>query len=393
MKELLETLRAWNSEPVAVGRAVNVRTFGSTPWREGATLLRAADGRIAGSVSGGCVEGAAAEEIERAIATGRQRVVRYGITDEQAWDVGLACGGTIDVLVQPSVPDEITVAAEMSRERTGAAVITVLPDDTPPPTAGQHRPGPGAAPEPALVATSGGSLEGSLGSRDADEELLSVARELIERGRSGIVQVAGRQLFVEAFPVPPRLVIIGAVQVALSLVAFARELGWATVVVDGRPAFATRERFPDVDRLIVGWPDEAADEIGLGPHDAVAVLTHDAKFDEPAIIEALQRGCVYVGAIGSRKTQADRRSRLAKAGVPADQTERLRGPIGLDLSGRAPAETAVAIVGEIIAARNGASGRPMRDVVRERAAAERRGSAPDAAPSRDVREPTPLRAG
>ena len=391
MKELLETLRAWTSEPVAVGRAVNVRTFGSTPWREGATLLRAADGRIAGSVSGGCVEGAAAEEIERAIGTGLQRVVRYGITDQEAWDVGLACGGTIDVLIQPFVPEQIVRTAGRSADDAGAAVVTVLPDDAPPATPGAHRPGTGASPLPPLIVNGDGSLEGSLGGADADAALVAVAREALERAESRIVQVAGRQLFVEAFPVPPRLVIIGAVQVALSLVRFARELGWATVVVDGRPAFATRERFPDVDRLIVGWPDDAADEIGLGPNDAVAVLTHDAKFDEPAIIEALRRECRYVGAIGSRKTQADRRARLAGAGVSTDEIERLRGPIGLDLGGRAPAETAVAIVGEIIAARHGATGRPMREVARERGMAPR--AAEEPADGGDGRPAEPARLG
>ena len=140
----------------------------------------------------------------------------------------------------------------------------------------------------------------------------------------------------------------------------ARELGFETVVIDGRPAFATPERFPDVDRLVVGWPDEVADEIGLGPNDAVAVLTHDVKFDEPAIVEALRRGCRYVGAVGSKKTQADRRQRLLEAGVTPDELARLRGPVGLDLGGRQPAETALAILAEVVAERYGGSGAPAR---------------------------------
>lgn len=146
----------------------------------------------------------------------------------------------------------------------------------------------------------------------------------------------------------------------------ARELGFETVVVDGRAAFATPERFPPeiVDQLVVGWPDEVADEIGLGPNDAVAVLTHDVKFDEPAIVEALRRGCRYVGAVGSRKTQADRRERLREAGVDDAVLDQLRGPIGLDLGGRAPAETALAILAEVIAMRYGGSGIPMRDRAR-----------------------------
>ena len=133
------------------------------------------------------------------------------------------------------------------------------------------------------------------------------------------------------------------------------------MVIDGRAAFATKERFPEVDRLVVGWPDEIADEIGLGPNDAVAVLSHDVKFDEPAIVEALRRGCRYVGAVGSRKTQADRRARLLEAGVSEAELARLRGPVGLDLGGRAPAETALAILSEIVAERYGGSGVPMRE--------------------------------
>ena len=146
----------------------------------------------------------------------------------------------------------------------------------------------------------------------------------------------------------------------MPLVRMARELGYETVVIDGRATFATRERFPDADRVVVGWPDEVADEIGLGPADAVAVLTHDVKFDEPAIVAALERGCRYVGAVGSRKTQADRHARLLAAGVAPEALARLRGPIGLDLGGRAPAETALAIMAEIVAARHGATGGPMR---------------------------------
>ncbi len=365
MKELLDTLAAWRAEGIDVGRAVVVRTFGSAPRPEGAVLLVAGDGRIAGSVSGGCVEGAAAEEIERARRTGRSRVIRYGISDEEAWDVGLACGGTIDVLVEPRVPGAVVVAAEASTRDAGAAVVTPLPVDSPPATFGPHEPGEGAPPEPPIVVHAAGGMSGSLGTAELDEALVEAARDALNRGTSRTIELGGRSLFIEAYPVRPRLVVVGAVQAAMSLVAFARELGYATVVVDGRAAFATPARFPDVDRLVVGWPDEVADDIGLGPDDAVAVLTHDVKFDEPAIVEALRRGCRYVGAVGSRKTQADRRERLRKAGVGEEALSRLRGPIGLDLGGRAPAETALAIMSEIVATRYEASGRPMRDLARE----------------------------
>lgn len=364
MKELLGTLESWRADGTGVGRAVVVRTFGSAPRPEGAVLLHADDGRIAGSVSGGCVEGAAAEEIERARATGRSRVVRYGISDEEAWDVGLACGGTIDVLIEPEVPAAVADGAE----RRGVAVATPLPPDAPPAEFGPHPPGEGAAPAAPIVVRADGVVVGTLGSAEADAGLVEAARDALLRGMSRTVELAGRSVFVEAFPVRPRLVVVGAVEVARSLVRFARELGFETVVVDGRASFATPERFPPelVDRLVVGWPDEVADEIGLGPDDAVAVLTHDVKFDEPAIVEALRRRCRYVGAVGSRKTQADRRARLRAAGVGDDELARLRGPVGLDLGGRAPAETALAIMAEIVAARYGGSGTPMRDRAAER---------------------------
>ena len=363
MKELLDTLSAWQEEGVDIGRAVVVRTFGSAPRPEGAVLLYASDGRIAGSVSGGCVEGAAAEEIARARADGHARVIRYGISDEQAWDVGLACGGTIDVLIEPAVPSTAVAAAidSLGAGGHGRAVITPLPADAPPGDFGPHEPGPGATPQPTLAVHDDGHLEGTLGDPALDGQLVEQAMEALKRGMSRTVELGGRSLFVEVFPVRPRLVVVGAVEVARSLVRLAGELGFETVVIDGRASFATPERFPDVDGLVVGWPDEVADQIGLGPNDAVAVLTHDVKFDEPAIIEALRRRCRYVGAVGSRKTQAERARRLLEAGVSEEELARLRGPVGLDLGGRAPAETALAILAEVVAERYGGSGRPMKE--------------------------------
>jgi xanthine dehydrogenase accessory factor len=363
MKELLESLDDWTAAGLGVGRAVVVRTFGSAPRPEGAVLIRADDGRIAGSVSGGCVEGAAAEEIDRARADGHSRVIRYGISDEEAWDVGLACGGTIDVLVEPGVPG---AAARGARER-GMAVATILPADAPPAEFGRHEPGDGSPPIDPIIVRADGSLEGSLGSAGADAALLAAARDALLRGTSRTVTIGDQQVFIEAFPVRPRLVVVGAVEVARSLVVFAKELGYETIVVDGRASFATPERFPAdrVDRLIVGWPDEVADEIGLGPDDAVAVLTHDVKFDEPAIVEALRRGCRYVGAVGSKKTQGDRRERLRAAGVGETELARLRGPVGLDLGGRNPSETALAIIAEVVAERYGGSGTPLHQRARQ----------------------------
>jgi xanthine dehydrogenase accessory factor len=299
-------------------------------------------------------------------------VIRYGISDEQAWDVGLACGGTIDVLIEPEIPYPIQVAADTALPDYGVAVVTPLPPDSPPAEFGPHEPGEGTPPERPIVVHEDRTIAGTLGAPDLDERLVEVALDALNRGQSLTVELGARSLFIEAFPVKPRLVVVGAVEVARSLVKLAHELGYATVVIDGRAAFATPERFPaeSVDQLIVGWPDEVADEIGLGPNDAVAVLTHDVKFDEPAIVEALRRGCRYVGAVGSRKTQRERRARLRAAGVTDEELARLRGPIGLDLGGRAPAETALAIMSEVVASRYSGSGRPMRDLAREREARE-----------------------
>jgi xanthine dehydrogenase accessory factor len=372
MRDLLPTIEAWHAEGVDIARAVVVRTFGSSPLREGATMLLASDGRIAGSVSGGCVEGAVAERLAEARASGLQRVVRFGISDALAWDVGLACGGVIDVLVQPSIPPEALEAARVvarasgrSGRPAGRALVTMLAPGSPGPSAGPSELGPAFDLQAPLVVTQDGLEGGSssaTGSLEDAAELVAAARAALERGVSATVERASGSHFIEVFPARPRLVIVGGVPVAMALVRLARELGYETVVIDGRAAFATRERFPDVDQLLLAWPDEVADQIDLGPSDAVAVLSHDPKFDEPAIADALRRGCRYVGAIGSRRTQQARRERLRADGLTEAQVDRLRGPIGLDLGGREPGEVALAILAEIVAQRHGASGSPMREL-------------------------------
>ncbi|HMJ80696.1 MAG TPA: XdhC family protein, partial [Candidatus Dormibacteraeota bacterium] len=221
MRELLEAVQGWRAEGVGLGRAVVVRSFGSAPRPEGAVLVVTDDGRLAGSVSGGCVEGAAAEEIARARRTGRARVIRYGISDEQAWDVGLACGGTIDVLVEPTLPDELVAAAA---GRDGRAVVTPLPADAPPAEFGPAEPGEGSPPEPLRVLDESGAPVGS--THAVPPEVAEAARQALSEGTSRTVVAAGRQWFVEAFAAHPRLVIVGAVQVAMALVRFARELGY-----------------------------------------------------------------------------------------------------------------------------------------------------------------------
>ena len=323
MRELLPVIAAWEAEGQGIARAVVIATYGSAPRREGAVLLRADDGRIAGSVSGGCVEGATAEALAETRATGLQRIVRFGVSDEQAWTVGLACGGTIDVLVQPAIaPVVLSAARAIAGTDTsgsasgGRAVVTTLPAGSPGPTEGGFVVGPAVAMTEPIVVTADGDMDGTLGDSESDAALVAAAKEALARGVSLIVELAGVRRFIEAFPPRPRLVIVGGVPIAMVLVRLARELGYETVVIDARAAFATPERFPEVDRLLVAWPEEAAEAIALGPADAVAVLSHDPKFDEPAVAEALRRGCRYVGAIGSRRTQEARRERLRAAGIP-----------------------------------------------------------------------------
>ena len=249
----------------------------------------------------------------------------------------------------------------------GSAVVTPLPADSPPGEFGPHQPGDGAPPEPRARrrTTTAGSRARSA-SADLDAALVAAARTALRRGPVADGRARRPVAVHRGLPGPAaagrrRRASRSPARWSGSRASSATRRSWSTAGRRSRRA----ERFPDVDRLVVGWPDEVADEIGLGPNDAVAVLTHDVKFDEPAIVEALRRGCRYVGAVGSRKTQADRRARLLEAGVSEAELDRLRGPIGLDLGGRAPAETALAILAEIVAERYGGSGAPMR----ERAAA------------------------
>ncbi|HYK96099.1 MAG TPA: XdhC family protein [Candidatus Dormibacteraeota bacterium] len=341
MRELLETYDAWRAEGHEVGRAVVIRSYGSAPRQAGSSLLVADDGRMVGSVSGGCVEGAAAEAVAEARRTGHASVIRFGISDDQAWLVGLACGGTIEVLVQPDVPAAVVEAARAQSTDAlpgiGTTVVTELPPIEP------------------LDVSAGVSQRERANGADEVRPLDELRTETLAAGRSMTAHLGDREVFIEAFPVRPRLVVVGATEIARSLVGLAGALGYERVVVDARTAFATRERFPDVEQLRTDWPDEAFDAIELGPNDAVAILSHDPKFDEPAIVAAFRRGARYVGAIGSRKTQADRRRRLVEMGLTEAQLAELHGPIGLDLGGREPAETALAILAEIVAARAGGS--------------------------------------
>jgi len=341
MRELAATVLRWRAEGVEAGRAVVVRVIGSAPFRVGRTLVVAEDGRFVGSVSEGCVDGAAAEEVLAARRGGYREVIRFGIADERAADVGLACGGIIDVLVEPHVPPELLAAAAVDRD---AAVSSPLPS------------GRDAAAAERVVLDATGIRSGSLGDPAADALLAELAASALREGVSRTVRVGEREAFVEVVAAQPRLVIVGAGEIAVHLVRLAHALGFRTVVVDARSAFATGERFPDADEILIGWADELADRAGIDAGAHVAALAHDPKLDDPALVTALRRGARYVGALGSRRTHAARRARLREAGIDDAELDRIHGPIGLDLGGRAPAEIALAILAEIVAERHGAGG-------------------------------------
>ncbi len=306
-------------------------------------MLATTNGTIAGSVSGGCVETATALEIEAAIARGSPKLVTFGVTNERAWEVGLACGGTIKVFVEPTVRPEVLQAA---RGDGGEVVVSVIE-------------GPGLGNSARVLAD--GRVKGTASTVVSRDEIRDAALAALRKEASTsetLETVDGPvTLFFEVFPRQPKLVIFGGNQTAVALVPLAKALGYHTVVADGREAFLDPARFPQADELILAWPEEAFEHIGIDPACYICVLSHDPKFDEPALDIALRSSAAYVGAIGSKKTQAARREQLREAGLSEAQVARLHGPIGLDLGGRQPAEIALSILAEITAVRYGRSAR------------------------------------
>ena len=349
MRDLLHEYDLLRQSGRPVGRAVVTGVWGSAPRPEGACLLATADGRIAGSISGGCVESAAAAEIAAAIAAGTPKLVSYGVTDEKAWEVGLACGGTIKVFIEPSLSGSLLEAA---RSEGGVVLATVVTDESSKVTRLGH----------SVTLSDDGTVSAAPADLWIVESVRDKALGALRSETSRTIDVSAPEggsvtVFLEVFPRRARLVIFGGVHIAMALVPFAKALGYHTTVADGRQAFVTRERFPEADELLVSWPEEAFSKIALGAASYVCVLSHDPKFDEPALRIALRSPAPYIGAIGSRKTQAARRDRLLREGFTPADLDRLHGPIGLDLGGRNPAETALAILAEMTMVRYGGTGR------------------------------------
>ncbi|ANE79149.1 XshC-Cox1 family protein [Mycobacterium adipatum] len=372
MREVLDAVMAtWRAGGTA-GLATVVRTIKSAPRPAGAALVVAPDGTVAGSVSGGCVEGAVYELAAEVVSTGVPALERYGFSDDDAFAVGLTCGGILDVFVEPvsqqTFPQLADVAATIAAHRP-VAVATVIahPDHA---WLGRH-----LIVEPDTVA-------GTLGSGRADAAVADDARGLLLAGRTTVLSYGpdgervdettgdtdtGMAVFVASYAPPARMLIFGAIDFAAALAQQATFLGYRVTVCDARPVFATAARFPAADEVIVDWPDRylhAQQELGaIDARTAICVLTHDPKFDVPALQVALRLNEVgYIGAMGSRRTHLDRLARLREAGLGETELAGLSSPIGLDLGARTPEETAVSIVAEIIARRWGGGGRPLTAV-------------------------------
>ncbi len=307
--------------------ATVVSTWGSSPRPIGSHLCVRDDGAMVGSVSGGCVEGAVVNEALEILKGAETAVFDYGVTDEMAWEVGLACGGEIRVLVRrlDDAAEQYKAARQRLREGKASAVVTRFAD--------------GAS---ALVAE--GKPEGPLA---VPETVLEDAEQAVTEKQSRLVEDGPETYFIEAVAQPRRLVVVGAVHIAQALAPLAKIAGFHVVVVDPRQAFATDERFPDVE-VIAEWPEAALGGLALDDQTAVVTLTHDPKLDDPALKAALTSPAFYVGALGSKKTQAKRAERLAALGLDKAALEKIHGPVGLDIGAVSPGEIAVAIMAEII---------------------------------------------
>ncbi|MFH8985464.1 XdhC family protein [Streptomyces varsoviensis] len=361
MLDIADELNQWVKEGRDFAVATVVAVEGSAPRTPGAALAVDGDGVVIGSVSGGCVEGAVYELCVQALQDGEPVLERFGYSAEDAFAVGLTCGGVIEVLVTPvaaHAPGRQVFAAALAAAARGATTALVR----------VARGTAGTPPGGALLVHPDGTYEGGLdGAPELDRTAAAEARALLAAGRTGTVDVgaAGRHcepdttLLVESSVPPPRMIVFGAVDFASALVRTGKFLGYHVTVCDARPVFATRVRFPEADDIVVEWPHRYLQRTATDGRTVLCVLTHDAKFDVPLLETALRLPVAFVGAMGSRRTHEDRDRRLRDVGVTEAELSRLHSPIGLDLGARTPEETALSIAAEIVAAREGGTGRPL----------------------------------
>jgi xanthine dehydrogenase accessory factor len=342
MRELLTIVENWFSENKQIALATVVKVYGSAPRGLGAKMVVNNDGLMAGSVSGGCVEGAVITESLEVIKRQQPRLVKYGISDDQAFEIGLACGGNIEVFIEPLMHDDFLRIKQAIIDHKMFAKITVINGED----CGDHfyQFGDGNQFGKLKSAWLQGALEEVLVTRFQDQQNHRLLLDHEEQKT---------EVFLDIFPPPPRLIIIGAVHIAIPLVEFAKPLGFRTIVVDPRKAFSNRERFPFVDELAQRWPQDYLPEIGLDEGCYLVALSHDDKLDVPALAEALNTRTHYIGALGSKSTFENHKRDLRELGILEADIQRIHSPIGLNIGASGPEEIALSIMAEIIAVRNG----------------------------------------
>ena len=340
--DVQESLKRWSANGLKAGLATLIRVKRSAPRPPGARFAANEKGDVAGSISSGCIEGDLFEHIQQVVDAGEPRLVEYGITDEMAGEVGLACGGEIEVLVAPYDPDDDVWPAlgRLTSEGSAAVLITGISD---PVSARQ------------LLLFPDGSRVGTLGAEALDVAAEALGVPLLDTGGTRIVGLEDPDatVFAEAFLPPPKLAVVGATPVAAALCHLASYMGMAVTVIDPREVFAKEERFPDADRVLCLWPEEGLVEIGLDRYWSVVVLAHDRNLDVPALAAALRAGCLYIGQIGGARTQRLRREALQELGISEERIRRVRGPVGLDIGAVGPEEIALSIMAELLAVRHG----------------------------------------
>ena len=337
--------------------ATVVGTWRSAPRQPGAAMVVATSGEPTGSVSGGCVEGAVYELAQEVMSTGEPVLQRYGVSDDDAFAVGLTCGGIIDIFVEPVDPStfpELSEVLTSVRAHEPVAVATVVD-------------GPGRVGAHQVVWPD--RAAGNLGSRRLDEAVADDVRGMLDHGATGLMHIGPdgerRQdelsVFVQSFAPPPRMLVFGAIDFAAAVARVGKFLGYRVTVCDARGVFATARRFPEADEVVVEWPHRYLASTTVDSRTVICVLTHDPKFDVPLLEAALKTDAAYIGAMGSRRTHEDRLARLRDEGVPEESLARLASPIGLDIGARTPEETAVSIAAEIVAHRWGGSGQRLTE--------------------------------
>ena len=360
--DVLASLRAWRASGEDAALARVVATVGSSPRAAGAAMAVRADGTVVGSLSGGCVEAAVVAAALEVCADGHALRQSFGYSDDAAFAVGLTCGGSLEVFIEKLSWPVADLADLADAIATGApcGCASVIGGERGTTRAGAH-----------VLVLPGDAARGELGDPELTRVVQRDLRSALATGSSASVRHYGWRgealrdevsVFLQPFASAPQLIVIGAMDFSAALVRQAKLLGYHTTVCDARASFATTARFPDADAVVIEWPDRFLARVGadLGPRDAICVLTHDPKFDVPAIRAALRTGVGYLGAMGSRRTVADRAARLEAAGVRPEDLLRVRMPIGLDLGARTPAETAVSIVAEmVLGASRDASARPL----------------------------------